>query len=566
LTSNTISRIADSSTIISGHGQLRSVGFGGVAVSQGAVLFLASDSGGGSALYLWKNGAITRIIGTGDTLDGRTIQSLADPGPSALSGSSFAFIADFGRDRGLFLAAPSATSLSLAGSLTHLASGGGWSSAITMVNTSTASGQAHLDFFANNGTPLALPLDLPQTPSAGSHNSTSFDRVLGPGESLILASQAPGDLLVGSGQVLASAGIGGFAMFHDNGSGQEAAVPWENRTAPFQYLPFDNSGGLGTGVAVANVAAQAATVPLVFRDDTGATIGTASLDVPAMGHASFDLGTNYPGTAGKRGTLSLQTPAGGQISALGLRFSPMPSGKYALTTLPVLVNGAGGFGSLAHVACGDGWQTTFVLVNTGPAAGQATLNFFDNQGSPLSLPLAYPQSGRAITASSVNETLAPGAVLIIVAQEAPSLLVGSAQLTAASGVAGFGIFRSNLSGQEAAVPLETRTASSYLLPFDNTGGVGTGVALANVSAQSVSIGVVIRDDSGASLASGTIDLPAQGHDSFELYKNYAITSGKRGTVEFTAPSGGRISVLGLRTAPTKVGVNFAITTLPLLAK
>jgi hypothetical protein len=423
-----------------------------------------------------------------------------------------------------------------------------------------------LDFFADDGTPLPLPQNFPQTPSTGAHTSATFDHVLSAGESLILASQSPGGLLVGSGQLFAAGGIGGFAMFRDSLSGQEAAVPWDSRNAAFLYLPFDNSGGLGTGVAVANVAVQAARIPIVFRDDAGATLGSAALDLPARGHASFDMSTNYPGTAGKRGFVSFETPAGGRISALGLRFSPTGFGASALTSIPVLANVAGGFGSMAQVACGEGWQTTFVLTNVGTTAGEATLQFFDNQGSPLLLPLAYPQSGRTISSSSISETLAAGASLIIIAQESSSLLVGSAHLTATNGVTGYGMFRFNRSGQEAAVPLESRTASSYILPFDNTGGVGTGVAVANVSTRPSSIAVVVRDQAGASLATGTIALPALGHDSFELHKYYPVTSGMRGTVEFTTPAGGRISVLGLRTSPTAVSGSFAVTTLPVLVK
>jgi hypothetical protein len=45
------------------------------------------------------------------------------------------------------------------------------------------------------------------------------------------------------------------------------------------------------------------------------------------------------------------------------------------------------------MATGNGWQTTFVLVNTGGATAQAQLKFFADDGSPLSLPLGFPQSG-----------------------------------------------------------------------------------------------------------------------------------------------------------------------------
>ena len=43
-----------------------------------------------------------------------------------------------------------------------------------------------------------------------------------------------------------------------------------------------------------------------------------------------DLAARYPVTAQRRGTVEFQTPAGGQISVLGLRFSPTS----AFTTVP----------------------------------------------------------------------------------------------------------------------------------------------------------------------------------------------------------------------------------------
>ena len=47
--------------------------------------------------------------------------------------------------------------------------------------------------------------------------------------------------------------------------------------------------------------------------------------------------------------------------------------------------------------------------------------------------------------------------------------------------------------------------------------------------------VVLRDDTGAVLGTPTINLPAQGHTSFLLTPTYAVTAGKRGTVEFDTP-------------------------------
>jgi hypothetical protein len=215
------------------------------------------------------------------------------------------------------------------------------------------------------------------------------------------------------------------------------------------------------------------------------------------------------------------------------------------------------------VAAGGGWQTTFTLVNTGTSSAQAQLSLFDNNGNALSLPLTFVQSGGTTTASTLSQTIAAGATLVILTQgnNAGASVVGSAQLTTSGNIGGFAIFRYNPSGQEAVVPLETRNATAYVLAFDNTDELATGVALANVSNQAANVPVVLRDDTGASLGTATINLAARGHASFILTSSYASVAGKRGTVEFETPTGAQISVLGLRATPAG-----AVTTIPVLSK
>src|SRR6185503_14657442 len=95
-------------------------------------------------------------------------------------------------------------------------------------------------------------------------------------------------------------------------------------------------------------------------------------------------------------------------------------------------------------------------------------------------------------------------------------------------------------GQEAVVPLENRNAGSYLLAFDNTGGISTGVAVSNTSWQVVSVPVIIRDDSGAQIGTSAIPLAANGHGAFVLASQFPQTEGIRGTLEFTTPAAAQI--------------------------
>jgi hypothetical protein len=374
-------------------------------------------------------------------------------------------------------------------------------------------------------------------------------------------------VLVGSARLSATGAVDGFAIFHQILTAQEAVVPMETRNASSYLLAFDNSNGLVLGVAVENVLAQDAVIGVVIRDDTGAVISApgASISLGDNGHTAFVLSDpilGFPATANKRGTIEFDTPAGGRISVLGLRFTPPNN---ALTTIPALANVGTGGGSIAHLASGgDGWQTTFVLVNTGTSSAPAKLSFFnDLTGAPLSLPMTFPQGNIAdTTAPSLTRTIAAGVTLVIVSTGDSNLLPGSAQLSTTGHVSGFVIFRHN--GQEAVVPLEDRNSNAYIVAFDNTSGTATGVAVNAVSTQAVNIPVTVRDDTGTTIATDSIALAANGHYAFTLGTDrYPGALTIRGTIEFDTPANAQIGTLGIR---IPAGAAHTYTTLPALVK
>jgi hypothetical protein len=460
--------------------------------------------------------------------------------------------------------------LSFIGSMPHMAAEENWTSTFTLVDKNATAATARLSLFGDPSGALALPLLFPQSPGAAPILASSLDQTIAANASLLITTAGPQTppVEVGSAQLAAAGAVDGFAIFHLIPGAQEAVVPLETRNASSYLLAFDNTGGVVLGVAVENVSSQAAVVPVVIRDDTGTMIGTpgATIFLAGNGHYSFVLSTLYPVTAFKRGTIEFNTPAGGQISVLGIRTTPLGT-TTTLTTIPALANVGTNGGSIAHIATGNGWQTTFVLVNTGTSAAQANLSFFADSGAPLSLPIGFPQSGSGTTttAPSVNQVIAAGASLIVQSAAPlsdPAPTIGSAQLTTNGNVGGFVIFRYNPNGQEAAVPLESRNATAYLLAFDNTSQTATGVAINSVSAQGVNIPVVVRNDAGAQIATDTISLAANGHLAFTLaVDKYPAAAGIRGTIEFDAPAGTHIGVLGIR-----IPLAHTFTTLPALAK
>ncbi len=458
-------------------------------------------------------------------------------------------------------AASSIPGLVNVGFLGQLASEGTWTFSLDTINLGASDNQVRFSFSDDRGNPLPIPLTFPQTaaPTAPLLAST-LDRTINANAQLLMESTGPDSAspLVGWGQLLTNGSISGFGIFSNPRFHWNAVVPLETRDARSYMLAFDNTGSLVTGVAVANVSTQAAAVGVIIRDDTGSQIGVATVNLAAKNHTSFMLNQQYQVTAGKRGTIEFDTPIGGQITVLGLR-----ANGSALTTLPVLANVGTSGGSITHVTFNGGFASVFYLVNTGPMSAQFTLNFFDESGKLLNVPLLQPQSGAATITSALTKTLEAGAMLVVQtqAQDALPTVVGSAQLTTTGNISGFEVFRWTTFGQEASVPLETRAPNSFVLVFDDTNGLTTGVALANLSASPANITVNVRDDKGAALQRAVIDLAARGHVSFLLPTKYAVTRNLRGSAEFVVPTNTKISVIGLRAES-----DGTLTTIPVLIK
>jgi hypothetical protein len=269
------------------------------------------------------------------------------------------------------------------------------------------------------------------------------------------------------------------------------------------------------------------------------------------------------------GTVTYQVAANtggvrsGVLTVAGLPFTV----EQASATVSGLVSA----GSMAQLASGGLWNTTITLMNTG-ATAEVVLNFFDDNGNPLPLPLLFPQTSASssgpVVAATVDQTLGAGAQLVIQTAGTASQanVEGWAQVLAngrnVGGAAVFAWTAAATGSQEEEAPLETRNPTAFVLPFDYTSGYQTGVAVANLSNKAVSIPVILTDNTGASLGTAAaIPLAAYAHTSFMLATNYPAVSGKLGAMELDTPLGGQISALGIRAAP-----GGAITSVPVLAK
>jgi hypothetical protein len=334
----------------------------------------------------------------------------------------------------------------------------------------------------------------------------------------------------------------------------EVAVPIRSKTGNHFLLPFDNTEGFVTAIATLNPDhTQPAAVSISFRDENGKQISTESLVVSPNDRQAFVLASEFPEVANQRGVAEFNSP-NIQLSAFGLRASP----RHAFTSLePVVIDNLsppGNPATISQVADGGGWQTTIILVNTGNklpggltelVPAPFSLRFTQANGTSWFLPVAG-----AGAMSEYSDVIPAGGVRIIETEGAsPAVSQGWAQVITSGTISGTAIFRQRLSADhdsEGAVPLSLSGTRRFVLPFDNTQGVVTAVALANQDrSHSTAVSVTLRNENGQVVGNEVVNLAPLGRSAFVLPTQFHETVNIRGVAEFSSGNVD-LSALGLR--------------------
>jgi hypothetical protein len=129
--------------------------------------------------------------------------------------------------------------------------------------------------------------------------------------------------------------VGSFAIFRQSIPGrqpQEAVVPTVNQFETHFVLPFDDTGTLVTGIALANPTLNSVVIPVAIRNEAGQIIDTETLNLGPYSHTAFALPDVWASTVDIRGAIEFLTTGFG-VGALGLRFNGA-----AFTSLNVLEN------------------------------------------------------------------------------------------------------------------------------------------------------------------------------------------------------------------------------------
>ena len=233
-------------------------------------------------------------------------------------------------------------------------------------------------------------------------------------------------------------------------------------------------------------------------------------------------------------------------------------------TLEASIGSAAVAGALSHIADGGSWKTIITVVNLSNQPRNASLLFWDSSGNPMMLPIEGIGTNARIDlslAANGNATVETAGI-----HDAPTQ-VGWASILSdfPDDIGAIAVFRNHISDrladQEAAVQLQRRSESHFLLPFDHTNGLATGVAFANpaqstdsVTTGSASLVLTFRDEAGNILLSTTVTTAPGNHVAFSLTDQYPDLANKRGTLEVVLSNArtltaGSVSALGLRFTP-----------------
>jgi len=214
--------------------------------------------------------------------------------------------------------------LNRAGVLSHIAAGGGWTSVITLVNTSSTATSVTLALRNDDGSALTLPITTVQQGVSQTTSASSVNTTINPNATLLISM---GDQLastvVGWADVTGTGPLGGFAIFRQTtASASEGTVSLQSQLSSTVTLAYDNTAGFVMGVALANLSTSNASLIATIWDDSGNQLGTQNITIVGSGHTSFALPNQFPSTAGKRGVVTFQSGATGGLAGIGLRFSP----------------------------------------------------------------------------------------------------------------------------------------------------------------------------------------------------------------------------------------------------
>jgi len=279
----------------------------------------------------------------------------------------------------------------------QIVDGAAWLTTIALTNTSASQTIASLSFFqeTGGGNTTSWALNFEEMTSAQAQSL-----VLPAGSSVFLHTLGTAaNTTIGWGKLVetdASLPVLAYAIFTQRVTGrsdQDGTAPAAAAVSRI-LVPFDNTNGAVTSMAIANTTSSSGTIFVGIRTAT-ATTQPAAITLPADGHTSFAFPTQFPATAGQSGLAEFYSSSG-SFSILALKFNSgafTTAPVYSVTGPPIIASTSGG-GGAGNIILGS---FTMSKINTAsaslpPAAGSVNDQIAGDFASysPAEWQTAYP--------------------------------------------------------------------------------------------------------------------------------------------------------------------------------
>jgi len=316
-----------------------------------------------------------------------------------------------------------------------------------------------------------------------------------------------------------------------------------------------NPGGGVSNSAVFTIGATSSSVtitaPLILPLGAVGTFYSQSLS--ATGGTppyswSLVSGALPPGLSlSKSGQIS-GTPTSAGTLSFALKVADSASAN-ATQTFGLTIGNAQSFTSalrVPQVVDGAGWSVRLAIINTDQVPVTFIVQFWGQDGTALPFPILNGTPG------VVTATLAPGASFFAQSPGiSPTLLQGWAEIASSGqiGVTTIYQFNDGSARNSIGTVIATLSGNSILMPFDNTQGNVTAVAISNTNpTQALTVTVLFETDGGAQSTS-SVTLQPHAQQTFITPTLNPAVAGTRGSIKFTAPTAD-IAVVGLEFTPS----------------
>jgi len=269
----------------------------------------------------------------------------------------------------------------------QFADGGGYTTALVLLNTSSGIETGTLQILDDLGAPLLVN-------QVGGTADSSFKYSIVPGGAFRFQTDGfPTTTKVGWVQLTPDDGTStpvAAGMFGYNPGDvlvTESGIPAAASTTHAR-VNVDLSEGHNTGLAIANLAETSASISIkAFQSDGTTGVGTSQGPLPlqAKGHSARFAGEFVSGLPAEfTGVLDIRSAT--PFAALTMRSLTNERGDFLLTTFPIADMNRAAPSPIVfpQIADGGGYVTQFILLSPG-GASSAKLNFYGESGAPLAV-------------------------------------------------------------------------------------------------------------------------------------------------------------------------------------